>query len=371
MADPIDHYATLGVPKDASQDDIKHAYRKLARQLHPDVNPSPEAQERFKMVTYAYEVLSDPQRRAEYDAGGRGERGGGFEQFGFGDIFDAFFGGSAQGRGRGPASRQQPGQDALLRQDVGLRDVVFGAEVTVQVETAVTCGTCHGSCCQPGTSPRACDVCHGTGQVQRRVQSLLGTMVTSAPCTRCRGFGSIIDSPCADCSGTGRVRTMRDLTINVPAGVEDGMRLRLQGEGEAGPGGGPNGDLYVEIHVSHDPTFSRSGDDLLCTLQVPFADAALGAETTVDTFDGPLSVTIRAGAQSGDVVTIRGRGVGRLRGNGRGDLRIALQVITPERLTTKQRRLVEEFAASRRDDAPRLAEFKQGLFAKLRDRFTG
>ncbi len=365
MPEATDHYSVLGVPRDATQEQIKKAYRRLARELHPDVNPAPEAQERFKLVTYAYEVLSDPQSRAEYDNGGASASG----SFGFGDIFDAFFG-SGGGASRGPATRSSRGQDALLRVDVSLRDVVFGASTSVEVDTAVTCPTCSGSCCQPGTEPVRCDLCGGTGQINRRVQSLLGTMVTAVPCSKCRGFGTIIESPCVTCSGQGRVRQSRDLTVDIPAGMDDGMRLRLSGAGEAGVAGGAPGDLYVEVHVTADPVFSRDGDDLQCTLVVPMTDAVLGSTVTVDTFDGPVDLTVRPGVQSGEQITVKGYGVGRLRGTGRGDLRAVVQVVTPEKLSAQERELIEKFSSLRRDEAPHLAEFKQGLFARLRDRFT-
>lgn len=365
MPETIDHYEVLGVSRDASQDDIKKAYRKLARRLHPDVNPAPEAQEEFKLVTHAYEVLSNPDQRQAYDMGGQGG-----DQFGgFGDIFNAFFGGG--GQSRGPASRAQRGQDALLRVDVSLRDVVFGVTESVEVDTAVVCATCDGTCCQPGTSPTRCDLCHGSGQIQRQVQSLLGTMVTTVACTRCRGFGSIIESPCATCMGHGRVRERRTLDISIPAGIDDGMRIRLSGQGEAGVAGGGAGDLYVEVHVEHDDVFSRDENDLLCTLTVPMTEAILGATTTIETFDGPVEIELRPGLQSGEVITVKDHGVGRLRSGGRGDLKVGVQVLTPEKLSAKQRSLIENFAASRKEEAPRLSEFKQGLFAKLRDRFVG
>lgn len=368
MPETIDHYEVLGVSRDAKPEEIKRAYRRLARELHPDVNPAPEAQERFKLVTYAYEVLSDPQQRQQYDRGGAS--GDGFDQFGFGDIFSAFFGGGGQTR-RGPASRAQHGQDALVRVEVSLRDVVFGVILPVDVDTPVVCEACQGSCCEPGTTPTRCETCRGTGQVERQVQSLLGTMVTAMPCNRCGGFGSIVEHPCETCSGRGRVRQERSLDVSIPAGIDDGMRLRLSGEGEAGVAGGPAGDLYVEVHVTHDPVFSRSENDLLCTLSVPMVDAVLGGTTTVETFDGPIDVQLRSGVQSGEVITVKDHGVGRLRGGGRGDLRVGVQVVTPEKLSTKQRHTIEQFAALRHDDGPKLTEFKQGLFAKLRDRFVG
>ena len=234
-----DHYEVLGVPRDASEDQIKKAYRKLARELHPDVNPQPEAQERFKLVTHAYEVLIDVEQRRNYDMGGQNPFGG--AGFGFGDIFDTFFGGGQ----RGPKSRAQRGDDALLRIDLTLQEAVFGIEKNIDIETAVLCESCNGSCCQPGTDLKTCDVCGGLGQIQRQVRSLLGNVVTSAPCNSCRGYGQVVEHPCVSCRGQGRVRAKRTLELNIPAGVETGTRIRLAGEGEAGLRGGPTGDLYI------------------------------------------------------------------------------------------------------------------------------
>jgi molecular chaperone DnaJ len=268
-----DHYEALGVSRNASTDEIKKAFRKLARELHPDMNPDPAAAERFKAVTHAYDVLSNPESRSNYDMGGTS---GGFDAgFGFGDIFDTFFGGGGQ---RGPRSRQERGQDALLRVDLTLREAVFGLAKSVDIDTAVICTTCQGSCCQPGTTLATCDVCRGAGQIQRQVRSLLGNVVTNMPCTSCRGFGQTIPSPCIDCRGQGRVRDKRTLEFNIPAGVEDGLRLQLAGQGEVGFAGGPAGDIYVDISVRADEIFGRNGDDLTCVLEVPVHDAALGAQ---------------------------------------------------------------------------------------------
>ena len=264
-----DHYEALGVGRDASQDEIKKAYRRLARELHPDVNPDPQASERFKLVTHAYEVLSDPNARADYDRGGS-------VGFGLGDIFESFFGGSP----RGPRSRAQRGQDALLRVDLDLRECVFGAQKTLTIDTAVLCETCNGSCCKPGTGIKTCDVCRGSGQIQRQVQSFMGTMVTSAPCGSCRGSGEVIPDPCPSCRGQGRVRARRDLELEIPAGVSDGLRLHLPGQGEVGFAGGSNGDIYLEISVRPDAVFARDGDDLVAVLEVPMTDAALGCHTS-------------------------------------------------------------------------------------------
>ncbi len=363
-----DHYEVLGVARDASADEIKKAYRRLARELHPDVNPGTEASERFKQVTHAYDVLSDPKQRQQYDLGDQGGLGGqGFG--GFGDIFETFFGATQQSRG--PRSRRERGQDALIRVEVGLEEVIFGTHRDIEVDTAILCETCHGTCCQPGTSPVTCDICHGTGSIQRSVRSLLGNVMTSSPCGTCRGYGTIIATPCVTCQGQGRVRARRTVPVDIPAGVDTGVRLQMPGSGEAGPAGGPNGDLYLEIKVRNHEVFSRNGDDLLCTLEVAMTDAILGTTTTIPALDGDVEVELRAGLQSGEILTVKDRGVTKLRGTGRGDLKIGVQVVTPTRLSSKERHLVEQLAASRKAPAPELSHFQQGLFARLRDRFLG
>lgn len=358
-----DHYETLGVSRDATPDEIKKAYRRLARELHPDVNPSEEASERFKMVTHAYDVLSDPNERQRYDLGGSDGGAGGF-----GDIFETFFGGFGGGT-RGPRSRAERGDDALIRVDVELRDVIFGVQREVAINTAVLCGTCQGSCCQPGTTPVRCDVCHGSGQVQRQVRSLFGNVVTSHPCGTCHGYGDVIEHPCLDCGGKGRVRERRTLNLDIPSGIDTGTRLQMRGGGEVGPAGGPNGDLFIEFRVMHDDIFSRDGNDLLATLKVTMTDAILGATATVEGLDGPVEVEVPAGAQSGDFVTLRGRGIQGLRSTTRGDLRIAVQVITPTKLSNREKDLVRQLAALRKEEGPTLGEFQQGFFGKIRDRF--
>lgn len=363
-----DHYEVLGVSRDASTEEIKKAYRKLARELHPDVNPSAEAAERFKSVTHAYDVLSDPDQRERYDLGPQAGFGGA-QGFGFGDIFETFFGGGQQSRG--PRSRRERGQDSLLRLDISLDEVVFGVHRDVDVDTAVTCETCNGSCCAPGTSPVTCDICRGTGQIQRAVRSLLGNVMTSSPCGTCRGYGTVIPNPCPTCAGQGRVRAKRTLSLDIPAGVETGTRLHLPGQGEAGPAGGPNGDVYLEVKVKHHDVFSRNGDDLLATLEVQMTDAVLGTQVTLASLDGDVTLDIKPGTQSADVVTIKDRGITHLRGQGRGDLKVGIHVVTPVRLNSKEQKLMQEFAASRRPVPPEFSTFQQGLFAKLRDRFLG
>lgn len=366
-----DHYEVLGVSRDASEDEIKKAYRRLARQLHPDVNPSEDAAERFKLVTHAYDVLSDADSRRRYDMGGDQNGNGGFGGFGgFGDIFETFFGGGGARAAR-PRSRRERGQDALVRVTLELGDVVFGVHRDIDVDTAVLCETCQGSCCQEGTSPVTCDICGGSGHVQQQVRSLLGNVITTAPCGSCEGFGTTIPFPCQTCNGQGRVRSRRTVGLDIPAGVESGLRLQLPGSGEVGRAGGPNGDLYVEVTVSPHARFSRDGDDLLATLEVAMSDAILGTTTTIESLDGPVDLEIRQGLQSGDVLTIKGRGVTPLRGTQRGDLRVGVQVLTPTKLDHKERQLIEDFAKRTKAPAPKLAEFHQGLFSKLRDRFRG
>ncbi len=363
-----DHYEVLGVDRTATTDEIKKAYRRLARELHPDVNPGADASERFKLVTHAYDVLSDPQQREQYDLGPQAGFGGGGGNFGgFGDIFETFFGGGQQTRG--PRSRRERGQDALVRVEVDLDEIVFGTKRDIEVDTAVLCETCHGDCCAPGTTPVTCDICRGTGQIQRTVRSLLGNVMTSSPCGTCRGYGTVIPNPCPTCQGQGRVRARRTIPVDIPGGVDTGLRLQMPGQGEVGPAGGQSGDLYLEIKVKHHDVFSRNGDDLLATLEVQMTDAILGTTAHLTTLDGEVSFDIRPGTQSAEVVTVKERGISHLRGSGRGDLKIGIQVATPTKLNAKEQDLVRQFAGGRKVTPPTLTHFQQGLFAKLRDRF--
>jgi molecular chaperone DnaJ len=375
---PRDYYAILGVSRTATPDEIKKAYRKLARQLHPDVNPAEE--ERFKEVTAAYEVLSDPQKREIVDFGGDplapggGGAGGPFAGGGFADIMDAFFGGMT-GQTRGPRSRIRPGADALVRIELDLAETAFGSTRELALDTAVLCTTCQGAGTAAGTHPETCKTCNGRGEVQSVQRSFLGQLVTSRPCPECGGVGTRIRHPCGDCGGEGRVRARRTITVKVPSGVEDGMRLRLSGEGEIGPGGGPPGDLYVEIRERQHPVFTRDGDDLHCQVRLPMTAAALGTTVKLDTLDGAETLSVEPGTQSGEVLTLRARGVPHLsRGVGRGDLHVHLVVETPDRLDDEQERLLRQLAELRGEEQPEFSVDADngsggGLFSRLRDAF--
>jgi molecular chaperone DnaJ len=369
-----DYYADLGVARDASPEDIKRAYRRAARRLHPDVNPGPEAEEQFKKISQAYDVLSDAEKKQSYDMGADpyGAGAAGFGQgFSFSDIMDAFFGGQGTA-GRGPRSRTTRGQDALVRLDIELGDAVFGAQKDLTIDTAVACSTCHGAGMQPGTATRTCDVCAGRGEVQQVQRSFLGQVMTTRPCMTCQGYGQIITDPCYECSGDGRVRTRRTLTLKVPPGVDTGTRIQLAGEGEVGHGAGPAGDLYVEVAVDRHPVFQRRGDDLHATVEVPMTAAALGATLAMETFDGPRDLDVRRGTQSGDTITLRGLGVTHLRGQGRGDVIVHTMVQTPTRLDAEQEELLRQLARARGEERPegRVAHPADGsIFGKLRDAF--
>ena len=367
-----DYYEVLGVSRTATPEEIKKAYRKLARTLHPDVNSTPEAGERFKEVGRAYEVLSSPDKRQAYDSGGDPNGGGGFGPgFGFTDIFETFFG--ASGGSRGPVPRQRRGNDALIRIDIDLSEAAFGGARELQLDTAVVCPVCTGSCCQPGTSPQVCEVCRGRGQVQRVARSFLGQVMTTQACVACQGFGTVIPSPCLECSGEGRVRSRRTLTIKIPPGVETGTRIQLSGQAEIGPGGGPAGDLYVEIAERPHAVFTRRDDDLHCTVELPMTAAALGTTIKLETLDGSEDFEVRSGAQSGEATTLRGLGITHLRGGGRGDLIVHLAVLTPTKLDEEQEELLRQFAVLRGEERPagRMTPAHTGVFSKLRDRFAG
>lgn len=372
-----DYYAVLGVRRDATTDDIKKAYRRLARDLHPDRNPDRETQERFKEITVAYEVLADPQKRRRYDLGGEqfvgaGASGGGpfgAAGFPFSDIMDAFFGGG--GANRGPQPRAQRGRNAQVRLQVDLGEAAFGTKREIQIETAVLCPTCDGAGASPGTHPEMCDMCGGRGEVSQVTRSFLGQVMTARACPQCGGFGSVIRSPCPECDGDGRVRTRKPLTVEIPAGVETGKFVQLRGEGEVGPGGGPPGDLFIEIVERPHPVFERRGDDLHCTVEVPLTSAALGTNVQLETLDGTEEVTIRPGIQAGEAVVLRGRGVTHLGRTSRGDIVLHVNVVTPNRLDDRQRKLLRELARLRGEEGEiRITPGQQGFFSRLRDAFS-
>ncbi len=370
-----DYYEILGVTRDASPEQIKKAYRKLARELHPDVATGDGAEDRFKDVSRAYEVLSNPEKRQAYDRGADptapgGGMGGGF---GFQDIFETFFGAGQAAGQRGPVPRARRGQDALVRLDIDLAEAAFGARRELQVDTAVVCGTCSGSCCRPGTSPRTCDVCGGRGVVQRVARSFLGQVMTSSPCPACHGFGTVIPDPCPECSGEGRVRSRRVLTVDVPAGVDTGTRIKLTAQGEVGPAGGPAGDVYVEIREREHDRFVRQGDDLHCSVEVPMTAAALGTTIELETLDGVRDVELRPGTQPAQVVTLRNLGIGHLHANGRGDLHVHVDVQVPTTLDDEQEALLRRFAELRGEQRPAAstAPAGPGVFSKLREKLAG
>jgi molecular chaperone DnaJ len=361
-----DYYGTLGVAKDATPEQIKRAYRKLARELHPDVNKDESAQERFREVTAAYEVLSDPKKRQIVDLGGDplatgAEAGGGmgdpFAGFGgLGDIMDAFFGGGAAGGGRGPRSRVQPGSDALLRLELTLEECASGVNRDITVDTAVLCDRCDGGGSRAGSAPSTCDTCGGRGEVQSVQRSFLGQVMTSRPCPVCRGFGEVITDPCQQCGGDGRVRARRTITVKIPAGVGDGMRVRLAGEGEVGPGGGPPGDLFVEVEELAHERFTRDGADLHCTVELPMTAAALGTTIRLDTISGPERLVVEPGTQPGAEHVLAARGLPKLRSNGRvsghGDLHVHLQIMVPTNLDDQQTELLRQLSALRGEEQP-------------------
>jgi molecular chaperone DnaJ len=375
-----DYYALLGVSSNASDAEIKRAYRRLARELHPDINPDQGAQARFNEISVAYEVLSDPEKRRIVDLGGdpmeSAAGGNGFTTGfgGLGDVFEAFFGGGSASRG--PVGRVRPGADSLLRMRLELQDCATGVTRQVTVDTAVLCDKCQGRGTNDNSSPIRCDTCGGRGEVQSVQRSLLGQVMTSRPCPTCRGVGEVIPDPCHRCGGDGRVRSRREISVKIPAGVGDGMRVRLAAQGEVGPGGGPAGDLYVEVHEQQHEIFVRDGDDLHCTVSVPMVDAALGTEVTVDgILDGPIEITIPAGTQPGSVVSLRGHGMPHLRTGARGDLHVHVEVMVPTRLDHQHAELLRELKKHRRGDT---AEVKSthsaaagGLFSRLRETFTG
>jgi molecular chaperone DnaJ len=350
-----DYYEVLGVGRNATDEEIKKAYRRLARQYHPDVNKAPDAEAKFKEIKEAYEVLSDKEKRAAYDRfghaatdgsmGGFGA-GGGFDggfgdMGGFGDLFDIFFGGG----GRRNANAPKRGADLQYNLTIEFKDAVFGMETDITVPRTENCDACGGTGAKPGTRPEACSACHGTGQQEFVQTTPFGRIVNRRTCPACRGEGRIIREACSDCRGTGKVKRQRKIHIKIPAGVDDGAQLRVAGEGEAGLRGGPPGDLYVVLHVKPHDFFEREGDDLYCEVPITFAQAALGDEIEVPTLTEKVKLKIPPGTQTHTYFRLKGRGVPRLRGYGQGDQHVKVVVVTPTNLTEEQKRLLREFAA--------------------------
>ncbi len=378
-----DYYEVLGVDRSASDEEIKKAYRKMSRKYHPDI-AGPEYEDKYKEVNNAYEVLSDPDKKRMYDAGvdpndpNSGPYGaGGFSASSMNDIFDQFFGGAFGGSagGRGPIPRTQPGRDSLASVTVDLKTVVFGGTTSVRVSTFGLCQECGGSGASGGTQPTTCPNCHGQGHVQKVVRTMLGQMMTSSPCERCEGHGTVISNPCTSCMGHGRVRTTRTVGVNIPAGITDDSRLRLANQGEVGECGGAAGDLYVDVRIKSDKQYTRNGDDLHCWVQVPMSWAVLGHDLDIDTYDGTQTISVPAGCQPEDTITLKGLGVGKLRANGeRGDLVAHMTVEIPTKLTDEERDLMERFASSHDSDATHVTQSsrptsgnKRGFFSKLKD----
>jgi molecular chaperone DnaJ len=367
-----DYYERLGVARDADETEIKKAFRKLARELHPDVNAhDPEAEAKFKQCAEAYEVLSDPERRATYDRyGAEGLRNGGFQPSGFGsfsDIFDAFFGGGDMfGGGGGGRPGPAQGGDVAVTAAIDLADAAAGASVEVDYEAVVRCETCNGNGAEPGTPIETCGRCGGAGQLRAVTRTPFGQVVRATVCDTCHGDGKIPTKPCGTCRGRGRRVDRLSVTVDVPAGIADGQRIRLTGRGHAGEQGGPAGDLYVLVRVREDERFVRDGDDLVTVVDVPAPLAALGTTVEVPTLDGPIPLEIPAGTQPHATLTLRGKGIPALRRGRHGDLRVVVNVVIPRRLSSEQRELLERLAGTMTDDNLRSDE---GVFSKLKRTF--
>ncbi|QVI98621.1 molecular chaperone DnaJ [Corynebacterium diphtheriae] len=374
-----DYYAILGVERDATDNEIKKAYRKLARKYHPDVNDTEEAAEKFSEISIAQEVLLDAEKRRIVDMGGdpmaQGDGGAGYGGAygaggGLGDIFEAFFGGG--GSSRGPRSRVQPGSDALLRTALTLEEAYLGTKKPITIDTAILCDRCEGTGSKSKSKPNVCGTCNGSGEIQQMQRSFLGNVMTSSPCPTCRGTGEVIPDPCDKCGGDGRVRTQRDLIVNIPAGIADGMRIRMAGQGEVGPGGGPAGDLYIEVMMQQHPVFQREGNDLHMSVHVPMVDAALGTTTSVESLSGDaIDFEIPAGVQPAETIVIEGKGMPQLRGEGRGNMIAHVDVSIPTQLDEKSKELLNKLRDHRSDESTvRTADDSDdSLFGRLRNRF--
>lgn len=347
-----DYYEVLGLDKNASKEEIKKAYRKLSKKYHPDINKEADAADKFKEVKEAYEVLSDDQKRDQYDRFGHTDPNQGFGGFGgdgdfggfggFEDIFSTFFGGGSSRRRDPNAPRQ--GADLQYTMTLTFKEAVFGKETEIEIPREETCDTCHGSGAKPGTQPETCSHCHGSGQINTEQNTPFGKIVNRRVCHYCNGTGKMIKNKCKTCGGTGKVKKRRRINVKIPAGVDDGQQLRVSGQGEPGVNGGPAGDLYVVFHVREHEFFERDGDDIYCEIPITFAQAALGDEIEVPTLHGKVKLKVPAGTQTGTKFRLRGKGVPNVRGYGTGDQHIHVKVITPTKLTDKQKQLLREFS---------------------------
>ena len=377
--DKRDYYEVLGVQKNASDDEIKSAFRKLAKQYHPDLHPGDkDCEAKFKEINEAYEVLSDAQKRAKYDqfghaafdptAGGYGSGGFNAEDFGFGgfgDIFSSVFGGGFGGtqQQNGPVR----GSDLRYNLTITFEEAAFGAKKEILIPREESCTTCGGTGAKPGTSPERCSACHGTGQVRVQQNTVFGAFSTVRTCDACHGTGKVIKEPCPDCKGRGRITKSTRLTVTIPAGIDNGQAINLHGEGEAGYRGGSNGDLYVKINVKPHKLFHRQGFDLYLDMTIPFTTAALGGEITVPTLNGTVKYNIPAGTQPGTTFRLREQGITKLRSTGKGDLLVKVTVDVPRRLTEEQRELIEKLAVSMGEKGTGSKPTKRGLFEKVKD----
>lgn len=368
-----DYYEVLGVSKQASKDEIKKAYRKLSKKYHPDINKEADADEKFKEVKEAYEVLSDDQKKAHYDQFGhtdpnQGFGGGGFEGFGgFEDIFSTFFGGGSARRRDPNAPRQ--GADLQYTMTLSFEDAVFGKETEIEIPREETCGTCDGSGAKPGTKPETCGHCHGSGQLNVEQNTPFGKIVNRRVCHHCNGTGKHIKHKCSSCSGTGKVKKRNKINVKIPAGIDDGQQIRVSGQGEPGINGGPPGDLYVVFHVRSHEFFERDGDDVYCEMPITFVQASLGDEVEVPTLYGKIKLKVPAGTQTGTKFRLRDKGIPNVRGYGKGDQHIIVRIITPTKLTEKQKQLLQEFAEVS-GQVPQ-GEQEESFFAKVKRAFKG